>query len=233
MPLQKINIEIHSHATFPQRVPKSSFPLPSSFRSYTSASPSLSVDRTSTKHTVFAMIQFDSASDSKVSLSPADPDSPRPSRTSTAKKCCTTVFKSKKRTQSSLHDGLDADEARKDDKEAPMRVVSPRATDVEPVPSTTKRRTFSFKKRHSHKSSPTSPARQFHTSIHPPTSGGHVPVTDVSYQSPARRQSVAMGRIELPTSPTREAALTSHPINMTNGRREDDDDKFETPMEYT
>lgn len=52
-------------------------------------------------------------------------------------------------------------------------------------------------------------------------SEGHPLVADTPYQSPAQRESVCM-----PTSPTREAALTSHPIVAESDGSEQG---FETP----
>lgn len=205
--------------TYPFRTRAHSDPTPITPRSFT-------VDRTSTRHTVYTMMQLDGASESKLT-------SP-PSRTSTAKKRCSNVFRSrsKKRANSSL-DVIDArDDNDNDDNDAPMRVVSPRATEIEPVHSAARKRTFSFKKRLSNndkKAPPTSPARHHHAAVEAPTTAGHVPVTDMPYRSPARRQSVldvgTMG------SPTREMALSSHPVGKAdNGRRESGDDKFESPL---
>jgi hypothetical protein len=173
------------------------------------------------------MIQVDGANESKHA---AEPLIKPPSRASTAKERCTHVFRgAKKRTKSGLSN-FSAPESH-DDTEIPLRIVSPRATNVEPAMTPARTRTFSFKKRHSNISSkskksddialplPTSPARHHQSTVQAPVSGDHVPATDVPYESPAKRQSAAMG------------ALTSHPIvKGDNGRRDSGDKEYETPL---
>jgi hypothetical protein len=56
-------------------------------------------------------------------------------------------------------------------------------------------------------------------------STGHIPVTERPYQLPARKDSVAM-----PISPTKEAALTSHPVLRVDEVESEKSEKFMTPM---
>jgi hypothetical protein len=176
------------------------------------------------------MVQLDGAAESKPAA--AEPPIKPSSRASTAKERCTHVFRgARKRTKSGLSN-LSGPEGQEDN-EAPMRIISPRATTLEPAPALDRTRTFSFKKRHSNMStksknsdnlalalpSPTSPAKNNQSVVQASVSGDHVPATQVPYESPARRQSVAMG------------ALTSHPIvKGDNGRRESGEEKYDAPL---
>tara|TARA_R110002003_G_scaffold121_23_gene10856 strand:+ start:34250 stop:34777 length:528 start_codon:yes stop_codon:yes gene_type:complete len=160
------------------------------------------------------------------------------------------MFGSKKRTGT----GLSHVEARDDIEEdnSPMHVISPRATNYDPLASASiaatpraKQRTSSFKTRHSNHASQAVAA--LHVNWPAPQeadrldedeamSGGasHLPVTDMPYQSPVRSQrrkeSMVVGVGGLPASPTREAALTSHPVGkkVEEGDRESEE-RFETP----
>ena len=59
--------------------------------------------------------------------------------------------------------------------------------------------------------------------------GGHSPFTDVPSQSPARRESVGVGML---SSPTRDAALTSHPVVKleVDMQSEESEEWYETPV---
>jgi hypothetical protein len=206
-----------------------SLTLPFRFRSQSDPTPltprSFIVDRTSTKHTVFDMYQLDGASDSKPSKSvPERPPSP-PGRINTIKKRYTAKLKAKKRTSSVELDGKDAPEG-----EAPLQEVSPRVTDLgapEPEP---KQSPFSFKKRHSAKKSiavPTNPASIDQIVDEEPSNEGRVPVRNTAYQSPVR-QSLAFGSA-MPASPTRETALTSHPVAKHEAEHERGAEPSEMP----
>lgn len=168
------------------------------------------------------MIQLDGTSESKVADPQQTPESP-PSRAKGVKKRCVDVFKPKKRSQTIQNNAKVAD-TEKMGEETPLRIVSPRTTDQEPAPSAVKQRAFSFKKRHTNRRSGASLSE----SAQEEQNAGSA--TDISFQSPARRQSMAIGMNELPASPTREAALTSHPIVREGERREEGEERFKMPL---
>ena len=201
---------------------------PFRFRSHSDPTPlknpSFTVDRTTTIHTVFTMVQLDGSSESKPS--PSSPPLKTPARTNTIRKRFANLFGTNKRTETGLNDFIQADEPVDDN--SPMRVLSPRATEYNPSTSTStatprapraRQRTFSFKHRQSNRISKV-PSLTASTAPQPDanevlSSGGDVPVTDAAYQSPLcqpRKDSMGMGGVGMPTSPTREAALTSHPV---------------------
>jgi hypothetical protein len=114
--------------------------------------------------------------------------------------------------------------------QSPMRFITPRATDSMPVATPQeRRRTCSFMHRQSNRksklglvASPISTQSDPNELLH---STGHIPVTERPYQLPARKDSVAM-----PTSPTKEAALTSHPVRRVDEVESEKSEKFMTPM---
>jgi hypothetical protein len=195
------------------------------------------------------MLQLDGASNSKPIItktsSPSRNNSPRPG----VRKRIVNMFGSKKRTES----GLSNVEARDDIEEdnSPMHFISPRATDYDPLASASiaatpraKQRTSSFKTRHSSQASQAVAA--LHVNWPAPQQANrldedeamseganHLPVTDMPYQSPMRSQRrkesmvVAVGG--LPFSPTREAALTSHPVGKVEEWDRESEERFETP----
>jgi hypothetical protein len=176
---------------------------------------SFSVDRTSTTHTVFAMPLSDGCNESK----PAQ-------RPSGARRRFTNLFKPKQRTEADPDDISISDESV--DNHSPMRFVTPRATVSTPVVTPlAKRRTYSFLHRQSnHKSKLDPVAASVSTqsySSEPLVGAGHIPVTEVPYQSPSRKDSVAM-----PTSPTKDAALTSHPVVRLDKVESELSDRFMT-----
>ncbi|KAH7077619.1 hypothetical protein BKA63DRAFT_508622 [Paraphoma chrysanthemicola] len=212
------------------------------FRAHSDPTPlptrSFTVDRSSTKHTVWTvnMLQLDGAGESKPTRTPTKPSTPSPPRTqrSGVRKSFANVFGSKKRTSTGLHNVEASDDDVPEDTRS-MRIISPRVTECDPLASSspptttprTKSRTFSFKNRHSGRVS--QPIAAVHTQPEVPQlpaksnqeevmSNGvaHLPVTDMPYQSPMRAQPQkdSLGRDggALPASPTREAALHSHPV---------------------
>jgi hypothetical protein len=195
------------------------------------------------------MSQLDGSSDSKPSRRPSiivtrsDTERPRNRFAS--------LFPSFKHTASDLNtidphnEVIDAD--------SPMRMVSPRATASEP-PNTLrkKQRTLSFRRRKTDKSKSKPDAtlqpekmleeeRRLHVPVTEATSterpnttaqdsqsvpvvsnGAHIPVTDAPYLCQPQMEIVRFG------SPTRETALTSHPI--IKAHEADGESEFATPM---
>ncbi|KAH7088156.1 hypothetical protein FB567DRAFT_523793 [Paraphoma chrysanthemicola] len=211
------------------------------FRAHSDPTPlptrSFTVDRSSTKHTVWTvdMIQLDGTSESKPVRTPTKQSTPSPPSTqrSGVRKSFANVFGSKKRTSTGLSN-VEADDDDVPEDARPMRIISPRVTECDPLASSspatttrTKSRTFSFKNRHSGRVSqpiaavhalpkvPQLPTKSNEEEVM--SSGvGHLLVTDMPYQSPMRAQPQknSLGRDggALPASPTREAALHSHPV---------------------
>jgi hypothetical protein len=200
----------HTSLVFSSRIRSSSEP-PSPFHK------SFSVDRSSTVHTVFTMLQIDGTCESKPvmksTVSPTD-TTQRPR----ARKRFTSMFSSRKRFDVGMDNGKDAMETK------PMRILSPRASDSVPsvtnTPSHSRQHTFSFKKRQStSKSKIDAPALPKTEELSPEL---HIPVTDPPCQAPMRKDSVAM-----PNSPTKEMALHSHPVTKDDDSRASE--KFVTP----
>ncbi|KAF2026197.1 hypothetical protein EK21DRAFT_74770 [Setomelanomma holmii] len=248
----------HQQLHVPSRFHAQSDPTPLPTRSFT-------IDRSSTKHTIYtiSMLQLDGANESKPK--PVKSNTFLPSRTPTQssglRKRFANLFGGQKRTETGLSN-YDAGNAA-DIESSPMRIISPRATEYDPLAHTTpsqKHRPFSFKNRQSRRVSQTpraattsltpttSPAQPtpYNQSTSPPgptsMSGGagHLPVTDIPYQSPMRAQprkdSVGMGEDlggaggGMPSSPSREVALRSHPVGKTiEERGSESEERFETP----
>ncbi|QRC92782.1 hypothetical protein JI435_081590, partial [Parastagonospora nodorum SN15] len=221
-----------------------------------------SVDRSTTVHTVFTMIQLDGSCESKVDASPMTPNrtSTKLSRKDTSdrpstRKRLSNFFTSRRRTSTNLSN-LKATDNADVYNSSPLRVLSPRATDLEPEISTAekpKRRSFTFKSRQSTRKS-TAPASATEsaqlTLSEALNEGGHIPVTDAPCLPrdsmvmggvglpasavhrgsvaglPVRRDSVAMGSAGMPGSPMKEAALTSHPVILVSS---ESSDEFTTP----
>ena len=241
----------HTSLTLPFRFRSQSDPTPLAPRSFT-------VDRSSTKHTVFTMtmLQFDGSSESNPAKNPFDDPEPSASptplrRSNTVKKRFANIFGGRKKRKETVVEDQPTDE--EEAPEQPMQVVSPRATACEPAtPRNTRQRAFSFKKRHSggkNKSASTSQRNSLvalvamqaiaPVTITAPTgtdiektlgkTGGHSPFTDVPFQSPDRREGVG---VRMPVSPTRDAALTSHPIAKVevDVQSEASEEWYETPV---
>ncbi|KAH7400907.1 hypothetical protein DE146DRAFT_631958 [Phaeosphaeria sp. MPI-PUGE-AT-0046c] len=196
---------------------------------------SFSVDRTSTIHTVFTMLDTDGCRDSKAS----SPTTAHPHTTCYARnprsvgmrKRFVDIFTpSKKRTNTSISTALDISEA-PSSTGIPIRFISPRATDSVPASSQCARqRTFSFVHRQTNWKARRSQDTT-HLSTQQPTteqampSNNLIPVTELPYHSPMRKDSVAS-----PSSPSKGAALTSHPVSGLDDVLGDESDKFETPI---
>lgn len=194
---------------------------------------SFSVDRTSTIHTVFTMLDTDGCHDPK----PQSPTMSPPTHTATynrnprsvgMRKRFVNLFTSAKTRKHSVSTTLDVSEpASPSSVSTPIRFISPRATDsVPPSSPRVRQRTFSFVHRQGNRGAKLSQDLT-HQPIaeQPMSSGGHVPVTDTPYQSPMRNDSVAS-----PSSPSKGAALTSHPVFGLDEMFSESSERFETPM---
>lgn len=270
----------HTFLTLTFRFRARSDPTPLRHQSFT-------VDRSSTKHTVFTitMDQLDGACDSKPSKATSDnsndtaqPTSTTPtsstsparsnSKSKSAKKRITAIFSAKKRQESKIDDTQSQTEQTDD---APLQKLSPRVTDSIPPTPKPREHKRSFKKRLSasvkrkdysapvvakQKIDDTSSLPQNSLTLVAPAStqtivpapipangtvtetggfqsalekaGGHLPVTDAPMRAPQTRESVGLGT---PGSPSREAALTSHPVSgmMLDTQSVEGEERFETP----
>ncbi|OAL00638.1 hypothetical protein IQ06DRAFT_347989 [Phaeosphaeriaceae sp. SRC1lsM3a] len=142
---------------------------------------------------------------------------------------------SKKKTDTSLSTKVDVNEIPSTSPATPIRFISPRATDSVPVtPPHARQRTFSFVHRQTHRKArmsqdATDLSKRQPTEEQTLQSGSHVPVTDIPHPEVIRNDSVAMPNS--PTaSPTKGAALTSHPVSVLDEVFSDASEKFVTPM---
>lgn len=217
---------IYRTSLLPFRSRSQSHPIPPTKHSF-------SVDRTSTIHTVFTMLDTDGCHDAKLK----SPTMPPPTHAATynrnprsvgMRKRFVNLFTSSKTRKESVSTTLDVSEATPPSSvSTPIRFISPRATDS--VPSTSPRvrqRTFSFVHRQGNRGAKLS-LDLTHLPIveQPMPPESHVPVTEIPYQSPVRKDSVAS-----PSSPSKGAALTSHPISGLEEMFSESSERFETPM---
>lgn len=208
------------------------------FRSRSQSNPtsptphSFSVDRASTIHTVFTMLDTDGCHDTK-SRSPTMPlprtaSYTRNPRSIGMRRRFINLFTSTRTRKDSVSSTLDVSEATSPSSAStPIRFISPRAT--ESVPSSSpqaRQRTFSFVHRQGNRTGRISQDLTHQPIAEQSTpSGSHAPVNDVAYSSPMRNDSVAS-----PSSPSKGAALTSHPISGLDEVFSESSERFETPM---
>ncbi|KAH8704510.1 hypothetical protein GQ44DRAFT_764122 [Phaeosphaeriaceae sp. PMI808] len=165
------------------------------------------------------MKQFDGASESKPIKSTAF--SPYPSSTTLARtnthqspslyKRFASLFKHKNRATTGIPTDADIQEVQ--GSHSPLRILSPRVTESEPPPQS--KRTFSLKGCQSNKISKAKPVPTSATAPQLDRLAGamdHISVTRAPYQFPRRQGNVSLEIVGTPASPSKEAALTSHPI---------------------
>jgi hypothetical protein len=205
--------------------------------------PPFYVVRTGSTHTVFIMLQTDGSNESK----PSKPTSEDTQHASKIRKRFANLFVSTKRTNTNLSqvdEVMASEESAEND--SPMRVLSPRATQsaFSTIPRV-KKKTFSVKRRqstwkpviktyaapHSSHEPEKDDLMSDKMSVAPPSSlepekddlisgGGHIPVTDAPYSF---KESLDKSTA---ASPTKETALTSHPVFKVEVESEE---KFVTP----
>jgi hypothetical protein len=204
----------HHHEAFYSIVSIMSYPhhsfLPSAFH-IDPMYPSFTVDRTTTVHTIFTMIQLDGTCKSKVADTATIPHAISPPRRKTTKlsrkdtqarpstrKRFAHLFTSKKRTSTSLSN-LTIEDAGDTHHDRQMRILSPRVTDLEPPTpeGKAKRRSFTMKRRQTNrKSEPiiadssTAAANVQLTLCEALNDGGLIPVTDAPCLLPMRGECV-------------------------------------------
>ncbi|KAL5117506.1 hypothetical protein ACEQ8H_004536 [Pleosporales sp. CAS-2024a] len=215
---------------------------------------------------MFAMVHLDGSCESRVADTAAMPHTPSRAATGmsrrdrhkhprpTAREWLASLFTSswsskKKRTDtrlpvSEIH--MQDDESARDD-DWPMRVVSPRATDVEPqmAAASTAKRSFSIKRRQSTRR-PTQPVAAVSTStaaddmvelalVEALMDANHIPVTDAPCLPPIRGECVpglpmCTDSVTMGGAPTKNAALTSHPMTRVESSASDSSADFMTPV---
>lgn len=170
----------------------------------------------------------------------------KPSTTSTTSRCglrtrIANLFGSKKYKPKAAEVNR-SDEV---DNASPMRVLTPRSTASVPPTSKPKHLSFSFRKRRSKTFSQSSTISAVHSHMTDMTGirGNRLsPVSTImipktSFQSPVRANTHSKGSTmsisvpSTPASPSREAALTSHPIVREREDESDESGKFVTPLE--
>ncbi|KAH7345925.1 hypothetical protein BKA66DRAFT_603019 [Pyrenochaeta sp. MPI-SDFR-AT-0127] len=161
------------------------------------------------------------------------------------------LFRSSGKKPDMDSDQISGDEVTEDT--SPMRVISPRVTELEPSTPRRKEHSFSFHTRRSKAFAPfagtPARARECETVREGETSGaaglaegeygsvGDVSGAKGSLRSPLGSKMQMTDGIDVmsssvpttPASPSREAALTSHPILV--GKERDGSDKYERPIE--
>jgi hypothetical protein len=188
--------------------------------------------------------QHDGASDSKPTSYPPTHAATSPTRGTThspgVRKRIANLFTPKKKKANTTN--ADDDDFYGDVviDESPMRVLSPRATNFEPLAPVARGRSISFKRKEEGKihkkaksmGTPLQVQNRIGEEMSGSVGAGYTSISQELYQPPnqaqPRKDSVGLGGLEVRKSPTREAALTSHPV----GRIEEVDEEeshYETP----